>query len=67
MNTGQASRRVDELRRHSIPSSQERTSLDFKPDLGELSLAVLLTTFQLDGRFPARCEDVPLVVVSYLA
>jgi len=57
----------DELYRHFTLSSEERAFLGFKPDLGELSFAVLLKAFQLEGRFPARREDVPMTVVSHLA
>jgi hypothetical protein len=57
----------DELTQHVTLTHAERTFLGFKADAATLSLAVLLKTFQYQGRFLERPSDVPEAVVAFLA
>ena len=45
----------------------ERTFLEFKGEVGALSLAALLKTFQVQGEFPDQPQAVPAAVISFLA
>ncbi len=45
----------------------ERTFLEFKGEVGALSLAALLKTFQLQGEFPDHTQAVPAAVIGFLA
>jgi hypothetical protein len=45
----------------------ERTFLEFKGEVGALSLAALLKTFQLQGEFPDHPQAVPAAVIGFLA
>ena len=57
----------EELLQHWSVLPDERPLLDHKPGATKLSFAVLLKYFQHEGYFPRQGENVPRVVVSYLA
>jgi Domain of unknown function (DUF4158) len=57
----------DELAQHWTLSPDERELLGNKSGTTRLSFAILLKTFQFQGRFPDRCEDVAGSVVAHLA
>ncbi|WP_420594320.1 Tn3 family transposase [Deinococcus sp.] len=57
----------EELARHFTLSPSERAFLGFKGAAATLSLAVLLKTFQLQGRFLERTQAVPSAVIICLA
>jgi hypothetical protein len=57
----------DELAQHWTLSPEERELLGNKTGATRLSFAVLLKTFQFDGRFPDRREDVAGSLVTHLA
>lgn len=57
----------EELAQHFTLTMPERQFLGFKTDAAELSLAVLLKTFQHDGRFPIRPHIIPHSIVTFLA
>ena len=57
----------DELAQHWTLSADERELLGNKTGATRLSFAVLLKTFQFDGRFPDRREDVAGSIVAHLA
>jgi TnpA family transposase len=57
----------EELAQHWTLSSDERELLGNKAGATRLSFAILLKTFQFDGRFPDRREDVAGSIVTHLA
>ena len=57
----------EELAQHWTLSPDERELLGNKTGATRLSFAVLLKTFQFDGRFPDRREDVAGSIVTHLA
>jgi Domain of unknown function (DUF4158) len=57
----------DELAQHWTLSDDERELLANKADATRLGFAVLLKTFQFEGRFPDRREDVTGSIVAHLA
>ncbi|NJK43342.1 MAG: DUF4158 domain-containing protein [Pleurocapsa sp. SU_196_0] len=56
----------DELERHFTLSTDERALLGNKSGATRLGFALLLKTFQLEGRFPEGADDLPSCVVAYL-
>jgi TnpA family transposase len=56
----------EELERHFTLSTNERTLLGNKTGATRLGFAVLLKTFQLEGRFPDCASDLPPCVVAHL-
>jgi hypothetical protein len=59
--------RPEELAQHWTLSPNEREPLGNKTGATRLSFAVLLKTFQFDGGFPDRREDVAGSIVTHLA
>ena len=57
----------DELAQHWTLSPDENELLANKAGVTRLSFAVLLKTFQFDGHFPERREDVAGSIVAHLA
>ena len=57
----------DELAQHWTLSADERELLGNKTGATRLSFAVLLKSFQMDGRFPDAPEEVAPTVVSHLS
>ena len=57
----------DELAQHWTLSPDERELLGNKTGATRLSFAVLLKSFQFEGRFPERREDVASSIVAHLA
>jgi TnpA family transposase len=57
----------DELAHHWTLSDDERALLANKTGATRLAFAVLLKTFQFDGRFPERPEAMPRCIVAHLA
>ncbi|MDQ3396758.1 MAG: Tn3 family transposase [Deinococcota bacterium] len=57
----------DELAQHWTILLDERPLLDKKVGATKLLFAVLLKSFQRDGRFPRHAEDVPDSCISHLA
>lgn len=57
----------EELAQHWTLSPDERELLGNKTGAIRLSFAVLLKTFQFDGRFPDRREDVAGSIITHLA
>src|ERR1700674_14127 len=57
----------DELAQHWTLSLDERELLGHKTGAIRLSFAVLLKTFQFEGRFPDRREEVAGSIVAHLA
>jgi TnpA family transposase len=57
----------DELAQHWTLSAEERELLGNKTGATRLSFAVLLKSFQIDGRFPDAPEEVATSVVSHLS
>jgi len=57
----------DELAQHWTLSPEERELLGNKTGTTRLRIAILLKTFQFDGRFPDRREDVADSIVIHLA
>jgi hypothetical protein len=57
----------EELALHWMLSESELEFLGTKTGATRHSFAVLLKTFQFDGRFPDRCEDVAGGIVAHLA
>ena len=52
---------------HWSLTSEERALLNNKTPYGRLGFAILLKYFQNEGRFPEQINDVPSVVLVYLA
>ena len=57
----------EDLARHFSLFNAEHSLLANKSGATRLSFAVLLKSFQLEGRFPDTPDDVPTVVVEHLA
>ena len=57
----------DELTQHWTLSGEERALLGNKAGSTRLSFAVLLKTFQFEGHFPERREEVVTTIVFHLA
>jgi hypothetical protein len=57
----------DELAQHWTLSPDERELLGNKSGTTRLSFAIFLKTFQFQGSFPDRCEDVAGSVVAHPA
>ena len=58
---------AEELAEHWALLSDEKQLLGNKTGVTRLGFAVMLKFFQHEGRFPRQGQEVPLVVVTYLA
>lgn len=57
----------DELLEHFVVVSIERKLIGNKTGASRLGFAVLLKYFQQEARFPSKKQDIPKVVVEFIA